>query len=130
MTIIAEQPTPEPSARHKQQLAAATLAHLLTHPLPQIATWRIDTDREALLFGQLHATGFDTIRVHLHQWAAVLANPTWQINRYKAGGGHLSVRGLFLGVTVEVWDGISEEQCAIDPKVLAELDEPVEAVSV
>lgn len=129
MTIIADQPTPPPPVRHRQQLAAATLALLLNLPLPEITTWRIDTAHESLLFGQLPPDGFDVSRVRMRQWAAALDDPTWQIRRYAAGGGRLSVRGLFLGVVVEVWDGITDEQCAMDPAVLAEVDEPAEAVS-
>lgn len=121
MTIIPD--TARPSARHTQQLAAATLAHLLTYPLPDIATWRIAADSEALLTGQFHADGFDVNRMRMQQWATVLTEPTWQIKRYRKGGGRLSVRGLFLGTLVEVWDGITEEQCAMDPGVLAEVDE-------
>ncbi|MEV4174042.1 hypothetical protein [Nonomuraea sp. NPDC049709] len=125
MTIIADQPPPEPPARHKQQLAAATLAHLLTLPLPEVWEWRIRVGREAPLFGQLPPTSLDVLRVWLHQWAAALTDPTWRIVPFDDGSGRLSVRGLFFGTVVEVWDGITAEQVVMGVDALSELDEAV-----
>ncbi|WP_157251068.1 hypothetical protein [Nonomuraea typhae] len=106
--------------RHRQQLAVAALAHLLTLPAPDCLTWDIRGD--GTIHGQLPAGSPDATRVRLAQWAAILEEPQWSYRVYTVAPdhAHLSVAGTFLGRHVEIWDGID----AVPEDQVAELTTP------
>lgn len=122
---------PEPArSTTPHRPAAAALARLAALPLPDIYAWQLfhpDCGYTITVSGQLMGSEtFDTDRLHLSQFAAVLNSPQWRIDRHRLSpGGKLSVVGQFADMQIEVWMGVGDEHLDMDVAALAELDEPV-----
>lgn len=100
-------PTPpnQTSTRHRQQVAAATLANLLTIPLPECWDWEFK--RGGSITGQLAMPAtFDASCDQLAQWAAALDDPICDYRLYTTNPGRacMSVTGTYQGQQVTVWD--------------------------
>jgi hypothetical protein len=101
--------TTAPTVRHRQKLAAATLARLLSVPAPECCAWRITLDDDADIHGQLPPGSLDAIRLRLHQWAAVLDDGAqWRYEQYKheRDRARVDLTGTYLGMRVQIWDGV------------------------
>lgn len=114
-----------PTRRHAQNVAAGTLAHLLTLPAPDVHGWVMTagTGVSGQLSSQLLT--LDVARQQLHQWAAVLKAPRWDYLRFpgRSGEGSLEVIGDFQGLTVNIWvavghvEGVTVAELATPPTV-------------
>ncbi|MGP3917629.1 hypothetical protein [Nonomuraea sp. 10N515B] len=104
-----------PTMRHRQQIAAAALANLLTHPVPDSFSWHIN--REGVIEA-MPAVGpsLDVTRVILHQWAALLDDAQWSVKPHSETRRRLIVEGTWIGQKVRIWELIP-----IDGPDLAEL---------
>lgn len=95
-----------PTIRHRQQLAAATLAHLLTFDLPLIR-WGIDTtELIEVVTGNISSDGTPAERcAALDQWIAhlELPAPTWMPFGGREPGGAYGTRGVHSGVDFRIW---------------------------
>lgn len=111
-----------PTPRHHQQLAAATLARLLTIPAP-LCWWNLH-DPDSPISGMLGG-GLDRARVELHQWAAILDEPVWRLEAEARPSGDREIRvtGRFESRAVEIWvlarvpDVVTVEELSAPPQV-------------
>lgn len=97
-------PPPNPSTRHRQQIAAATLANLLTLPAPEVSSWDLSAStRTPPVSGMLLADCLGQARIALLQWAAVLDDAALKCRTHQHCRHHLSVTGTFHGTGIEIW---------------------------
>jgi hypothetical protein len=107
-----------PTSRHRHQIALAAAANLFTRPVPDAFTVRITYDHVIDIMPRgLHS--LDSIRIALHQWAALLENAQWSVKPHTGEHRMLAVEGTWLGQKVKVWKLIP-----IDGPGLAELSTP------
>lgn len=114
-----------PTRRHAQNVAARTLAHLLTLPAPEVHGWTM-TDG-SWVSGHLARNGdsLDVARQQLQQWAALLDAPRWSYLRFtgRPDEASLEVTGTFHGLVVIVWaavpyvEGVTVAELATPPAV-------------
>jgi hypothetical protein len=113
-----------PTRRHRQQLAVATLANLLTLPAPEMSRWVVDYD--ATIDGLAQGTSLDRTRIDFHAWAAVLDDAVWGLKDLRdpeETDRYLSLTGAYQGVRVHLWnllpvpDGVTVEELSAPPQV-------------
>lgn len=100
--------------RQPMQLAAGVLAYLLTRDLPDAASWRIgkEPEKDAIVLTG-HISGPAPIserRGRLQQWAdhlGLASEVRWDTHRYDDQAGELRVWGMYCGVHVQMWTGLT-----------------------
>ncbi|MFI9558818.1 hypothetical protein [Nonomuraea endophytica] len=98
---------PEAPLRLQQKATIDVLGRLLDLCLPECWNWELRDGNE--LGGQLDVEepDIDTARLRLHQWAAALANPVWEILHDAQGVSQIVVIGSYQDRDVAIWAVVS-----------------------